>query len=418
MLSEGRWAPLYGFLRELWAGRSRVLADPALEAALRGAKALPPSLAALLADLLPAGAGAGKAWLLAYDAKGAGRGRGQVVGFDGFDDLLASAPWQIALVDLAEHFVDAATLSRFAARAQGRLENRLDTRAFRLLAILGEAVEEGRIVVVSAPAEGSGGLDLSQFQELVTQHFPRARIYAQASAAAATVVDCGEVTSEEEEDLEEDERGPPPLAFDNSLAEEVRYAGYFAVVGAREAPRGVTVLELPGEARPAAAPPRARASAPPRTSDEEGLRGQLAQARRQLELASIARHSLVEQLDAAQARIDALEDQLGAAAGSPSEAPAEPEEASTRSDVAAAREQSLRWEIEQARTELRRLTSRPPEELERRCAEAQARLAAALQWLSGIDAALEGPQGTLALAELWPEGRERLRAALGASSGA
>lgn len=407
MLSEGRWAPLYGFLRELWAGRSRVLADPALEAALRAAKTLPPSLAALLAELLPAGAGATKAWLLAYDAKGAGRGRGQVVGFDGFDDLLSSAPWQIALVDLAQHFVDAATLSRFAARAEGRLENRLDTRAFRLLATLAEAVEGGRIVVVSAPGEGAGGLDLTQFQELVTQHFPRARIYAQASAAAATVVDCGEVTSEEEEDLEEDERGPPPLAFDNSLAEEVRYAGYFAVVGAREAPRGVTILELPGgEARPAAAPARARASTPPQKSDEEGLRGQLAQARRQLELASIARHSLVEQLDAAQARIDALEDQLGAAASAAGEAPAE---APARGDVAAAREQSLRWELEQARTELRRLTARPPEELERRFAEAQARLAAALQWLSGIDAALEGSQD---LAAMWPEGRERLRAAL------
>lgn len=406
MLSEGRWAPLYGFLRELWAGRSRVLADPALEAALRAAKTLPPSLAALLAELLPAGAGATQAWLLAYDAKGAGRGRGQVVGFDGFDDLLGSAPWQIALVDLAQHFVDAATLSRFAARAEGRLENRLDTRAFRLLATLAEAVEGGRIVVVSAPGEGAGGLDLTQFQELVTQHFPRARIYAQASAAAATVVDCGEVTSEEEEDLEEDERGPPPLAFDNSLAEEVRYAGYFAVVGAREAPRGVTILELPGEARPAAAPARARASTPPQKSDEEGLRGQLAQARRQLELASIARHSLVEQLDAAQARIDALEDQLGAAASAAGEAPAE---APARGDVAAAREQSLRWELEQARTELRRLTARPPEELERRFAEAQARLAAALQWLSGIDAALEGSQD---LAAMWPEGRERLRAAL------
>ncbi len=96
------WAARYGFLRELWSGRARVLADPALEAALRGVKALPASLAALLAELLPVGAG-GKSWLLAYDVKpGPARARSQVAAFESFEDVLVEAPWQVAIVDLEQ----------------------------------------------------------------------------------------------------------------------------------------------------------------------------------------------------------------------------------------------------------------------------------------------------------------------------
>lgn len=393
MLHPDRWAARYGFLRELWAGRCRVLADPALEAALRGAKALPAPLAGLLAELLQA---PGPAWLLAHEARAGGRGQKgpRIAAFDELEDVLASAPWEVAIVDLARNFVDAATLSRFAARAQTRLENRLDTRAFRALTALADGAARGGLVVVSAPGEAAGGLDLSQFQDLVTQHFPRARIYALATGRAATVVDCGEVTSEEEEDEEEDDRGPVPLAFDNSLADEPSFEGYVAVVGAREVPRGITLVELPPAAdaptpAPAKAEPKPRPD-PARHEELEGLRGQLTQARRQLELASIARQSLVEQLDAAQGRIDALEDQLAGRAQAPDEpveeAPVEDEpEPRTRPDVVAAALQSLRWELEQAQGELRRLTARPVDALERELAAATARLAAARGCLTALD---------------------------------
>ncbi len=392
MLHADRWAARYGFLRELWAGRCRVLADPALEAALRGAKALPAPLAALLAELLQT---AGPAYLLAHEAKPSG-GRGQkgpkLAAYDELEEVLASAPWDVAIVDLARNFVDAATLSRFAARAQTRLENRLDTKAFRALTALAEGAADGRIVVVSAPGEAAGGLELAQFQDLVTQHFPRARIYALATGRAATVIDCGEVTSDAEEDEEEDDRGPVPLAFDNSLADEPRFEGYVAVVGAREVPRGITLVELPAAPAAAAAPakPEKARPEPPRHDELEGLRGQLAQTRRQLELASIARQSLVEQLDAAQGRIDALEDQLAGRAQAPDEpieeAPVEDEPpAPARPDVVAASLQSLRFELEQAHGELRRLTARPVEALERELAEATARLAAARGCLAALD---------------------------------
>ncbi|MDC0723012.1 hypothetical protein [Nannocystis bainbridge] len=388
MLHADRWAARYGFLRELWAGRSRVLADPALEAALRGAKSLPAPFAALLAELLP-GAG-NQAWLLAHEARpGTGRGRtgARVAEFDAFEELLAEAPWQVAIVDLARHFVDAASLTRFAARAQTRLENRLETRAFRLLTALAEGAEAGRVVVVTAPGEAAGGLELGLFQELVTQHFPRARIYALALTRAASVVDCGEVTSDEIEDEEADERGPVPLAFDNSLGEDAGFECLIAVVGARDVPRGVTLLELPPTAPPAepARPERAR---PERARDEESesLRGQLAQARRQIELASIARQSLVEQLDAAQGRIDALEDQLAGRAPAAAKANEPDEEGPRRIDAAAAALQSARWELEQLQGELRRVTARPVDALERSLAAAEARLGALHACAATVDA--------------------------------
>jgi hypothetical protein len=407
MLHADRWAARYGFLRELWAGRSRVLADPALEAALRGAKALPAPFAALLAELLPGGGN--QAWLLAHEARpvtGRGRTGPRVAEFDAFEELLAEAPWQVAIVDLARHFVDAASLSRFAARAQSRLENRLETRAFRLLTALAEGAEAGRVVVVSAPGEAAGGLELGLFQELVTQHFPRARIYALALTRAASVIDCGEVTSDEVEDEEADDRGPVPLAFDNSLGEDVGFECLIAVVGARDVPRGVTLLELPPTAAPAEPPQRPERARPERARDEEGesLRGQLAQARRQIELASIARQSLVEQLDAAQGRIDALEDQLAGRAPAPAKVSEPDEEGPQRIDAAAAALQSARWELEQLQGELRRVTARPVDELERSLAAAQARLGAlhacaaqvdALAQRAGADEALAGELQTL-----------------------
>jgi hypothetical protein len=168
-----------------------------------------------------------------------------------FDGLLAQAPWEVAIVELGQFLVDAGSLSRFAARARGRLENRLDTRAFRLLSAAAEGALGGRTVIVSVPAQSRGGLALAEFQELLEQHFPRSRVYALAPVAVAVVVDCGEVVREDEDEGdagEDDDDRPPPLGFDNRLGEDLRYDTYLALVNAPAEPEGVTLVELPAAA--------------------------------------------------------------------------------------------------------------------------------------------------------------------------
>jgi hypothetical protein len=385
-----RWCARLGFCRDYWSGRPRVVVDAEIEASLTGlrpaggeAPRLPGPAAALLAELLPERGG--QAWLLTHEPPVAGPAGGRRRGshaLDEFEDVLAEAPWEVALVDLSQLFVDAASLSRFAARARGRLENRLETRAFRLLTALGEGLVPGRVVVVSTPAAGRGGLGLPEFQELLEQHFARARVYALAAVPVAVVVDCGEVVREDEEDDEgeaDDEDAEVPLGFDNRLGDDLRYDTYLAVVGAAEPPPGVTLVELPAPPEPVA-----RSDARAGKSDElENLRIQLAQARRQVELAAIARQSLVAQLDAAQARVDALEDQVAelhrrAAAPVAEAAPAASgPPAELRPDAAQAAALALRWELEQVREELRRALGRPVEALEREVAELRARLSGA-----------------------------------------
>ena len=181
-------------------------------------------------------------------------------------------------------------------------------------------------MIISTPAASRGGLSLADFQDLLEQHFPRARVYALAAVAVAVAVDCGEVVREDEDEGDaggEDEDEAPPLAFDNRLGEDLRYDTYVALINAPGEPLGVTLVELPAAAElPRGELPRMDATRPaeatrpsearPGRNDAEvdNLEIQLGQARRQVELAAIARQSLVEQLDAAQARVDSLEDQL------------------------------------------------------------------------------------------------------------
>ncbi len=438
-----RWCARIGFLRELWAGRARVVLDLEVEASLREPRRLAAPAQALLGELVPERSGS--VWLLA-DRPGdlpAPRRRGAHP-IDEFDALLAEAAWDVAIVDLRRFFVDAASLSRFAARARGRLENRLETRAFRLLSALAEGAAEGRTVIVSTPATGPAGLALADFQELLEQHFTRARVYALAPVPVAVVVDCGEVIREEDdegdpgEEDDADEGEAPPLAFDNRLGEDLRYDTYVALVNAPDEPVGVTLVELPAaaevaadkpgvsaEARPEAsktaaevtgkvearpdiraetrAETRPEASKPERPAEAtragrgdaelDNLRIQLGQARRQVELAAIARQSLVEQLDAAQVRVDALEDQvaelqrrLTAAASDPAARASEPAAGPAtpgvyphpdpRPDATQATLLALRWELEQTREELRKALGRPVDALEREVAELRARLGA------------------------------------------
>lgn len=414
-----RWCARIGFCRDLWAGRARVVVDREVEVSLREVRRLPGAAAALLAEFVPERANT--VWLLAERPDDlAGPRRRGVHPLEDFDGLLAQAPWEVAIVDLGPHFVEAGSLSRFAARARGRLENRLDTRAFRLLSALAEGASAGRTVIVSVPAASRGGLTLGDFQDLLEQHFPRSRVYALAPVPVAVVVDCGEVVRQDDDDGEigeddDDEDVAPPLAFDNRLGEDLRYDTYLALVHAPAEPEGVTLVELPapaelptGTAEPAghAAEPAARAAEPAARSSEparpsraeaelENLRIQLGQARRQVELAAIARQSLVEQLDAAQARVDNLEDQVAeqqrrqsaaAEAGAPAlpvpslPSPAPPPGTNSppagdpRPDATQATLLALRWELEQTRDELRKALGRPVEALERELAELKARL--------------------------------------------
>ena len=393
-----RWCARLGFVRDVWSGRPRVILDVELEASLRETRRQTPGVQSLLAELLPERSSS--VWLLAErpsDLPGPRR-RG-VHAIDEFEGLLAQAPWEVAVVDLGRNFVDATSLSRFAARAHGRIENRLETRAFRLLTALAEGAAQGRSVIISAPAASRGGLSLADFQDLLEQHFPRARVYALAAVAVAVAVDCGEVVREDQdeddggEDLE-DEDEAPALAFDNRLGEDLRYGTYLALINAPGEPVGVTLVELPAAAEAPRAEARptesARPTEPPRAgradAELDNLKIQLGQARRQVELAAIARQSLVEQLDAAQARVDSLEDQLAELQRRLSAAPvesragaAEPPRPAVdpRPDATQASLLALRWELEQTREELRKALGRPVDALEREVAELRARLGSA-----------------------------------------
>jgi hypothetical protein len=416
-----RWCARLGFCRDIWAGRARVVADPEVEASLREPRRMPGTAAALLVELLPERANT--VWLLAERPGDlAGPRRRGVHPLEDFDSLLAQAPWEVAIVDLGRFFVDTASLSRFAARARGRLENRLDTRAFRLLSALSEGAAEGRTVILTIPAASRGGLGLGDFQDLLEQHFARSRVYALAPVPVAVVVDCGEVIREDEDEGdpgEEDDDSAPSLAFDNRMGEDLRYDTYLALVNAPAEPEGVTLVELPAPADAAVSATTSTVSAPAapavagsasraaeaashaaesvrasrNEAEVENLRIQLGQARRQVELAAIARQSLVEQLDAAQARVDSLEDQIAEQQRRNSEVGGESGErrvvatedrAATpvaavdpRPDATQATILALRWELEQTREELRKALGRPVDELEREVAELRARLGVA-----------------------------------------
>jgi len=419
MMAAPRWCARLGFCRDLWAGRARVVADSEVEASLREPRRLPGTAAAMLAELVPERANT--VWLLAERPGDlAGPRRRGVHPLEEFDSLLAQAPWEVAIVELGRFFVETANLSRFAARARGRLENRLDTRAFRLLSALSEGAAEGRTVILTVPAASRGGLGLGDFQDLLEQHFPRSRVYALAPVPVAVVVDCGEVVREEDDEGdsgEEDDDSAPSLAFDNRMGEDLRYDTYLALVNAPAEPEGVTLVELPApaelsapapaaagpvtrvaepgsKATHAAAEPASRAAETARASrndaEVENLRIQLGQARRQVELAAIARQSLVEQLDAAQARVDNLEDQIAEQQRRSSDAVSESGErrvvaepglptpaaaaVDPRPDATQATILGLRWELEQTRDELRKALGRPVDELERELATLRARL--------------------------------------------
>lgn len=352
-MGDQRWAARYQFLEQLWRGRDRIVCDRELEAALHAGLEGP--LAELLEALIPADGGDARAWVALHNQRRAAsfaRARSGTV-FAGLDDgpeLAADEPWKIAFVDLGER-VELDGLETF-------------------MEILAERVEDDpeRTVVVSV-AQGAGDEDATYeaLADLVAEQFGDARIFGLTRPKVAAFFDFGPVL--EAEDAGE---GPDPdaggIEFDNSLgSEDPAFELFVAVIGGAMPADGALYVELPSAERSASASP---ASGHSRAESEElaALRAQLAEAQRRGDLQAIERQELLEQLEHSQDRVSALEEELDAQGGSLAARTGE------RLDAVLAREQSLRWELDQARSELEAARARPVDEIEADLASARAKL--------------------------------------------
>ncbi|MEM6995340.1 MAG: hypothetical protein AAF721_32825, partial [Myxococcota bacterium] len=166
-----------------------------------------------------------------------------------------------------------------------------------------------------------------------------------------------------------------PLSYDNTLgSREPQAYEYVAVVGVgavRGVAEGMTLVELPPGAEPA---PVAQDEEPP-----PPLRAQLAESRRQADLAAIERNGLVERLDDLEsanvtltAEASELRDRLARAlAEAPEPGAAEDPQ---RLDAARAEVQSLRWELTRVNKALDAARARPVPALEAEVARLTAQL--------------------------------------------
>jgi len=373
MAIEPRWAARIQLLRELWEGRDRIIVDPDVDRLLGasggiGARRSSGPCAQVAEALL---GGGGRVRVLAEEPRslpGARRFPGlEVADADASAAIFDSAPWEVALVDLGRFLGADASPSRMLRRDLPGLARRLDRRAIALLDVLADGVAQGRVVVVTIAA---AKVKVAEFQALIEACFERAHLLGIAPLPVIAAVDFGVVARDD------DGRGGDDsdigIAFDNSLGADPNFAEYVAIVGSKLA-GGLTLLEIP-QVRTA-------------TVSREGtdsLRIQIAQARRQLELAAAARESLVEQLDRAQSRAGGLEDRCASLEARLAEAAWGPGEQSvSRRDDAPVDEgsaaiqatvQSLRWEVEKSKDEVRRLAERPVSVLEAEVASLQARL--------------------------------------------
>lgn len=356
MSIEPRWAARYEFLRELWDGRDRLIVDDALVGVL-AAPRRPAGPVGELVEALGGGRGHGRAWLLA-DSPRVLHGR-RLRDLEVVDaaaaPTVADLPWEVALVDLDGFMGGGAAPSRMLRRDLPGVWRSLDRRAISLLDALAEAAAAGRGIVVTVSADRARS---NEFQALIEHCFDRAHLFGVAPMPVIGVIDFGEVARED------DGRGggapDVTIAFDNTLAAEVpAFTAYVAVIGRRMS-GGLTLVEVEGGGAEGSGEGG---------EGSEALRLQLAQARRQVEIGAAARHSLVEQLDGAQRRIEALEGRsvelearLAEAQWSPPQ-PA-PEAAGERVEVLRATAQTLRWELERARSQIDRLIQRPVDALE------------------------------------------------------
>ncbi len=315
---------------------------------------------------------AGRARLLADDPRslaGARRHQGlELAEADASAAILDSAPWEVALIDLGRFLGPDASPSRMLRRDLPGLARRLDRRAIALLDVLADGTAQGRVVVVTVAASL---VKVAEFQALIEACFERAHLLGLAPLPVMAAVDFGVVARGDDGRGGGD--GEVGIAFDNSLGKDPKFTEYIAVVG-QTLPGGLTLLEIP----PVAATPVSR-------EGTDTLRIQIAQARRQLELAAAARESLVEQLDTALGRASSLEDRCGsleerlaeAAWGPGDRSPGGREDAPAGGEgnaVLQATVQSLRWEVEKSKEEVQRLAERPVGVLEAEVASLRARL--------------------------------------------
>lgn len=368
MSVEPRWAARHQLLRELWEGRDRILVDPGIDAVLGGRRPGGRGPAQeLIADLL--GRGGGRVWVVAADARAQAAGRRlpgvEVVDDEGAIRVVEGAPWEVAIVDLSRFLGEHAAPSRMLRRDLPGLARRLDRRAIALLDALADGAARGKVIALSVAASD---VKVAEFQGLVEACFERAHLVGLAPLPVIAAIDFGEIVRDQSGGAGDAEVG---IAFDNSLGSDPVFSHYVAVVG-QALPGGLTLLEVPPEG-----------PAPAAREATDTLRIQLAQARRQLELAAMARESLVEQLDAAQGRVGGLEDrctELESRLAEAAWAPGEGTRSAAGGEVGGAAQatiQGLRWEIERAREEVRRLAERPIGAIEAENAALRARLEAA-----------------------------------------
>ncbi|MEZ4385076.1 MAG: hypothetical protein R3A79_27350 [Nannocystaceae bacterium] len=370
MSIDPRWAARVQLVRELWEGRDRVVIDPAVERALEGTRRPSGPMADVAQALLSRGGA--RARLLADDPRalpGARRYTGlEVADATATAAILDSSAWEVALVDLGRYLGADATPSRMLRRDLPGLARRLDRRAITILDVLADGAAHGRVVVISVAAER---VKVAEFQALIEACFERAHLFGLAPLPVMAAVDFGII------DRADDGRGAGDpevgIAFDNSLGSDPRFSDYVAIIG-RTLAGGLTLLEVPPSGGAAT------------REGTDTLRIQIAQARRQLELATAARESLVEQLDAAQTRAGGLEERcaqlegrLADAAWGPGPGEATKESASSEAEAAGAQAlqatvQSLRWELDKAKEEVTRLAERPVSALEAEVASLRARL--------------------------------------------
>ncbi len=353
MTDDRRWAARYAFLEDLWRDRPRVIVDARLEAALRARPRRRSSddepVDALVDALVPRVPKA-RTWVAVAD-EAVARELAQTrpgTGFlprASFADVVAHREWAVALVELDSLVSDAPGGTRLRTQ-------------------LAERAAEGRTVVVSARAQPQADEDLgfAALAELLEETLGGGRIYGMYSPPMAAVVDFG--------DDQGDADGEVPLAFDNTLgAESPAFESYVGVAGdAPSLPEGMTLVELPQ-------------GTPGASQGDDGLRTQLVQAQRQVELAAIDRQTLLEKVDAlesAQATVEQqateLRDRLARAV---TEAAPEASEAADRLQASLAESQALRWKVQQLERELMDAKARPVEELEAEVARLTAQLTGA-----------------------------------------
>ncbi|HWB82469.1 MAG TPA: hypothetical protein VG755_46220 [Nannocystaceae bacterium] len=400
-MTEMRWAARYTFLDPLWRGRARLIVDPELEAVLRRLTDEPEGVAdgdapwrELLAALVPVERGV-PVWML---VRGDELARSLAPHWPGTrfmsiasaEDLLERAPWELALVHLAEGVDDRQTevVGSMVTRVEPSSSASL-RRAGELLTELGSTIDRGRQVVVSTSGDD---VDYDGFAQLVGDRLPGARIYGAYRPAMVAFVEFDDEADDEDGELrsgdaiagelsdartnvrmdswdtgddEEDEYGEEdavPLSFDNTLvATEPSFGTWLAVAGdGVELAEGLTLVELPAAAEhePAAG----------------ALRRQLHETRRLADLGALERQRQVERIDALTAdnaalreAVTQLREQLAGAL--------DPSAAAERLDAALAREQSLRWRVAALERELAELRVRPVDELEAELARLRAELA-------------------------------------------